>query len=265
MRYIALAALTLSITACAPSHQSAFKSGAQKHSAHHGTYSAYGKPSAPQHLHHYGQPSHGPAPAAYASMRNDYGYGSTTSIYPVGCGQIDVSNCAQVQTAAYAGGAPALRGRKGKSAYASIGAGSFDQDRGIYSGVIRAGIDGGYLGLEAEASKSFISGKSDITPTIEQKLGVDYSVAGFGVLRFPLGQRVRALGRFGYHFTKFDASVTTATTSLIGSDNVDDIAYGGGLEFDMTPKDSLRLDYTAYETDAIGRADSVTASYVKRF
>jgi len=42
----------------------------------------------------------------------------------------------------------------------------------------------------------------------------------------------------------------------------DNIAYGGGAEFALTPKDGIRVDYTRYEGL---NADSVALSYARKF
>ncbi len=262
MRYFTLSLLALSVTACAPSyHQSNFSGGHAHKSVNSG------------HMAQNLFMEHNPSYSTYKDVHSAYSDASYSgaepvTIYPVGCANVDVSGCAhEAEYSDHAVRPPNLRRGNGrKNFYGSIGAGTFDIDRDIYTGVMRLGVDGGYLGLEVEGSKSFKSDKTTLTSGTLQKDEIDYSVAGFGVVRVPLGSRIKALGRFGYHFTKMDQSLTaTSGTTTVSAQKINDIAYGGGLEFDVSVKDSFRIDYTGYETDTIGRADSVTASYLRRF
>ncbi|MEM9599898.1 MAG: outer membrane beta-barrel protein [Pseudomonadota bacterium] len=157
--------------------------------------------------------------------------------------------------------------------YATLGATWYDVSEAP------AGIQGrlGYqsanlLGAELEGSIGVISEVSPFDqpnppdPNIVGQFedGVDYQIAGFGVARLPVARNVSLHMRAGYHQTK---SYTDATVNGLdrGVDRTDDgVAYGVGAEFNVTPVDALRADFTRYSRTG-DDMDSVSLSYLRRF
>ncbi|RYZ15253.1 MAG: porin family protein [Alphaproteobacteria bacterium] len=71
-------------------------------------------------------------------------------------------------------------------------------------------------------------------------VGVDTQLAVYAVGRLPLPHGITLFGRIGYHDTKLDEDVQEISD---GSG----LAYGGGLEFDVLPNITARVEYTEYD------------------
>ncbi|WP_298916786.1 outer membrane beta-barrel protein [uncultured Algimonas sp.] len=157
-------------------------------------------------------------------------------------------------------------------AYGTLGAVYYDPDQ-PYAGLQgRIGYQSAsFFGAEVEGSVGVI-GDSDRFATIngsavpgEIEDAVDHSIAAFATGRVPLGQGVSAHARLGYHNTKtsrdfeFDNGDRFET-----SDTRVGVAYGAGLQYDLTPLDGVRFDYTRYEGGDNG-LDSLSLAYLRRF
>ena len=100
------------------------------------------------------------------------------------------------------------------------------------------------------------------TPTnVDVSIGVENQVAGFARYALPLGAKTNLLARAGYHRTEFEMDM-----GAFGEEDVteDGFAYGAGVEFAVSPRGALRLDYTRYDTDN-GTLDSASVGYQVRF
>lgn len=158
--------------------------------------------------------------------------------------------------------------------YGTIGAVWYDVDQPF------AGLQGrlGYqsasiIGGEIEGSIGVIGETSPFNQDIgggtilsgERKDGVEYSVAAFATARLPFSHNLSGHARLGYHSTKSFADVNF--DNLPNQDTTltrDGIAYGAGLQFEMTPVDAVRVDYTRYDDDIDGN-DAVSLAYLRRF
>jgi hypothetical protein len=140
--------------------------------------------------------------------------------------------------------------------YGSLGAVMYDVDQDAYGVQGRLGRQiTPLLGVEGEASLGVIDeeqGGVDV--------GVDYQIAGFGTASLPLGRSLSVHARGGYHLTEVQASAG----GLAVSSEEDGFAYGAGAALALSPRDSLRLDYTRYDSDA-GDLDSVALAFQRRF
>jgi opacity protein-like surface antigen len=154
-------------------------------------------------------------------------------------------------------------------AYGTLGAVSYEVGEELFGAQARLGYQfNKYLGVEAEGSL----GLSDATTDeifgdipVEQSLEVNNSAAVFGVLRYPLIDKLNGYGRLGYHNTGLDQTLTVGTADPVDSEfSVDGIAYGAGLEYALSPRTSLRLDYTVYDYDGPD-ADSVSLAIARKF
>ncbi|MGJ8558747.1 MAG: hypothetical protein ACSHX3_00785 [Litorimonas sp.] len=158
--------------------------------------------------------------------------------------------------------------------YGTLGAVWYDIDRPY------AGLQGrlGYqsasiIGAEIEGSIGVINEVSPFNQDLgggvilsgKFKDGVDYSAAAFATASIPLSRNISTHARLGYHSTRTFADVDfdnnpdqEATTTLDG------VAYGAGIQMDITPVDAIRADFTRYEGDTDDN-DSVSLAYLRRF
>lgn len=155
-------------------------------------------------------------------------------------------------TTHYSGGAPALRGRHH----------SANHNLGYYGTLGAVNVDGDIFGVQGRLGKNFhkhfgaeIEGSTGITR--DNGTGLDYSVAGFGVGRLPITQKIGLLARGGYHVSEYSNGAF---------DNTEDgFAYGVGGEYALNSKSGLRADWTRYETDNLGTQDAFSLAYLRRF
>jgi hypothetical protein len=151
---------------------------------------------------------------------------------------------------------PSLRGSYGPSYYGNIGATMYDVGDEIFGIVGRLGVEKDWYGAELEGTIGVID--EDIGGI---DVGVDHSLAAFAVGRLPVGNRLKALGRVGYHTTQVGAMDNNGDSA---SADFDGIAYGAGVEYDLNPVSGLRLDYTRYDLEE-ATSDSLAATYIRRF
>lgn len=157
-------------------------------------------------------------------------------------------------------------GLRGTSSYlyGNLGGIAYDVGEDNFGVVTRLGYQSPYyIGAEVEGTL----GVSDIKTqngADSIKGGVDYSVAAFALARLPLGERFSVHARGGYHVSKIGAQLDDGTSVVSGSESFDGFAYGGGAEFNLSPKTSMRVDYTRYELDAqtINSFDAATSDSV---
>jgi opacity protein-like surface antigen len=164
-----------------------------------------------------------------------------------------------------------LRGTK-SYIYGNLGGIAYDVGDDGFGVVGRLGYQSPYyVGTEVEATYG-VSDSESVNGTDTVKGGVDYSVAAFALARLPLGDRFAVHARGGYHVTKIGAELDDGTTVTSGSESFDGFAYGAGAEFNMSPKTSVRVDYTRYELDAqtinsfdAASTDTVSLAIARKF
>ena len=91
------------------------------------------------------------------------------------------------------------------------------------------------------------------------------SIAAFGVARLPISYNFSIHSRAGLHSTRFEAELNDGVNVLRQNETSVDIAYGLGMSYAFTPKNDIRLDYTVYENDAGGNADSLSVAVAHKF
>jgi len=147
-----------------------------------------------------------------------------------------------------------------------LGAVAYDTDKDPYGLQARLGYQSNNIwGAEIEGSMGLDEDRVNDPINLETTtLDVDYSVGAFALARLPLHDRLSVHARGGYHTTKISADVDDGTTVTEFSNEFDGFAYGAGAEFNVTPKDSLRVDYTRYEGEG-NDLDSISLGYARKF
>lgn len=167
------------------------------------------------------------------------------------------------------------RGLRGKSqrfqphAYGNLGVVNYEAGEDLYGLQGRAGYQfNKYFAAEAEGSLGVSNAKSDAVFSgipVEQTLGIENSIAAFGVVRYPLFGKVSGYGRLGYHQTQLDRKLTIGTAHPEKyEETVNGVAYGSGLEYEVNPRTAVRLDYTVYDYDGPD-ADAISLAVSRKF
>lgn len=175
---------------------------------------------------------------------------------------------------------PSIQGRhphglRGKSqgfrphAYGNLGVVNYEAGEDLYGLQGRAGYQfNKYFAAEAEGSFGFSNAKTSAVFSgvpVEQTLGIENSVAAFGVVRYPLFGKVSGYSRLGYHQTQLDRKLTIGTAHPEKyEETVNGVAYGSGLEYEVNPRTAVRLDYTVYDYDGPD-ADAISLAVSRKF
>jgi len=151
----------------------------------------------------------------------------------------------------------------------TLGGVAYEAGEGLYGAQARLGYQfNRYLGVETEGSLGFSDTTKETvvagTP-LDVTLGVENTIAGFGVLRYPLAGKISGYSRLGYHRSELDQSFEDAAGGIVDTSfSTDGIAYGSGLEYAVSPKTALRLDYTVYDYDGPD-ADAISLAVSRKF
>ncbi len=134
-------------------------------------------------------------------------------------------------------------------------------DVDVDTAVIRGGYDfNRFFGVEGQANIG-INDESVTVAGVTGDVGLDYSLGAFGVVRPWSDEQANVFLRGGYTTTEFDADI--AGLNYDGSDEA--WAFGVGGEWFFAGDNGVRLDYTRYDYDDGGEADTYGISYVRRF
>ncbi len=157
------------------------------------------------------------------------------------------------------------RGLRQSYKYGEFGATVYDVDSDLFGALGRVGYQSkSVLGAELEATLGATSTTRD-TGTLHQSLKVKYSLAGFGVARVPVSEKINVLARAGYHKTElrhdFSGTNIKAGTNIYSTDG---LAFGLGAEYAMSPRTSLRGDYTVHDYDG-SSVDSFALAVSRKF
>jgi len=129
--------------------------------------------------------------------------------------------------------------------YVNIGAEGLDFEGMSGNVVARVGADiSTYFAVEGEGSFGVLEDNDDFK--------IDYKLAGYGRLQYPVSEQVRVFVRAGYYTVEADLG------------EADGLALGGGLEYMFTQRDGIRFDYTNLDDDG-GSADTYSIAYSRRF
>jgi len=109
-------------------------------------------------------------------------------------------------------------------------------------------------------------GTSGYDADVDMKVKSYGGVFARGIL--PIGDKVELFARGGYGVAKAQSDITgnllglpATTTMMTVKETYKDIAYGGGVQYNINHTHGLRLDYTAIGDDV----EIVTASYAINF
>lgn len=157
----------------------------------------------------------------------------------------------------FAAGASAQDGRT----HIGGGVAHFDADGANFNAIyLRGGFDvTEFFGVEAEGQIGVQDDEVNLGGGLTADVGLNYGVAGFGKLQFPVSEQFSIFARAGYAWAEFDASAAGLT---IQEDN-DGLAYGVGAELAFSGPNAIRFDYTRYDFEGEGNVWSI--GYVRRF
>ena len=232
------------------------------------------------------------------SYNNQTGYQTVQIGYPAGYAPQQTAYATQPSPLAYGthayGHVPQLRGASNPYAargykYGNLGVILYDHDSENFGIQGRVGYQSaGIFGAELEGSISLGSETDEISaddlaavagfanpinqanPTATPSPGTlttefTNSIAAFGVARLPISDNFSIHSRAGLHSTRFEAELNDGVNVLRQNETSVDIAYGLGMSYAFTPKNDIRLDYTVYENDAGGNADSLSVAVAHKF
>jgi len=155
--------------------------------------------------------------------------------------------------------------------YGELGGVAYDPFDDTYGVQGRLGYQSAsYWGVEAEGSLGLTDRTEVVTvagPTgpvdVTVDAGVKHSLAGFGRLAYPVSPRVNLVSRVGYHTTTLEGEAGGVQSDI----DIDGLAYGAGIEYVLSPRSAVRLDYTNYDggDDAAGSLDTLAVGYQVRF
>ncbi len=134
--------------------------------------------------------------------------------------------------------------------YGTIGYGAVDLQDAADLGVIQGRLGykfNPYVAVEGEAAFGV---KDDADIELKHQLGV------FAVGSVPVTPQAELFARVGY-------SGSTIDTPL-GEVDGDGFAYGVGGQYNFTPKDGVRVDWTRHDYDG-GEADVLALAYSRKF
>lgn len=210
--------------------------------------------------------------AAPGYQNTDYGHTAQTPA-PHVYGQAVPGHHAQAAYVApsYATHPGGLRGKhklKDAYTYGTLGGVMYDVDSEQYGVQGRLGYQSALpFGAEVEGSFGLTDDSADVVnatgaAVLDQK--IDYQLAAFALGRLPVLEKVNLLGRLGYHTTEISETETDILGAVERSYSTDGLAYGVGAEYNLSPRTSIRADYTVYDFDGPD-ADAVSLSVLRKF
>lgn len=143
------------------------------------------------------------------------------------------------------------------------------QSAGIFGGELEGSIS---LGSDTEAldadTTAIVRGFTDPLQTPSAStLTTEFtnSIAAFALARLPISDNFSIHSRAGLHATRFKSELDDGTLALRQNETSVDIAYGIGANYSFTPRNDIRLDYTVYQNDLGGNADSLSVAVAHKF
>jgi hypothetical protein len=110
----------------------------------------------------------------------------------------------------------------------------------------------------AEGELYIGTGEDEVAPGVD--IGINTSVALYGVAFFPAGDKLVLHGRIG--FNRLLGKVSSAAGSVETNDG--DISYGVGGTYKLNERDGIRADYTITDVTGIDAA-AWQVAYVRKF
>lgn len=162
----------------------------------------------------------------------------------------------------------ASKGLRQAYTYGSLGATLYDVDSDLYGIQGRLGWQSASVfGVEVEGSYGFNEDEATVDfggGPVAAESGIETQIAAFGVVRYPVSDRINVLTRVGYHSTEFEAEFDDGTTVLEQDFSTDGVAYGLGVEYALNQRTSVRADYTRYDFDG-PEADALSLAIARKF
>ena len=142
------------------------------------------------------------------------------------------------------------------NAYVNLGVKTYEFD--TYNLMARLGYNFSQnFGIEAEGSLGLIDN--------EIRTGVDletqWDLGAYIVGRVPVSEKLDLFARAGYTSVNFHVEGTGVQTADF---NADGFAVGGGLQYNISDLNGIRIGYTYNEADGID-ADVIDLSFVRKF
>jgi len=152
--------------------------------------------------------------------------------------------------------------------YGTLGGVLYDTNTDLYGIQGRLGWQSAsFFGAEVEGSFGVTSDNDDFdfgTGLVPAETRVDNQIAAFATARYPVGQKIDLIGRYGYHRTELSAEADVMGATVEDDFTTDGIAYGAGVEYKFSPVTSVRADYTRYDLDGPD-SDSVSLAIARKF
>ncbi len=219
--------------------------------------------------HYYGAPA---VKTQYPVAPDAHAYGTSVQGHQSQRGHNGTQQHANYVPSTYGAAPHGLRGGPApfkRHTYGTLGVVNYEAGEDLYGVQGRFGYQlNKYFGAEVEGSLGLSKDSTD-TPlgatTIKQTVGVENSIAAFGVLRYPLFNKFSGYSRVGYHQTELDEKVSSDTAVLLDREySTNGLAYGSGLEYAVNPRTAVRLDYTVYDFDGPD-SDAVSLAVSRKF
>jgi len=119
------------------------------------------------------------------------------------------------------------------------------------------------FGLGGESSDGVVRIQGvDVNTSVDLNIDTYYAAFARGI--FPVSDSFDIFARVGYGATKLEGDITASAQGFSQSDSasedVDDVLFGGGVQYNFTKNDGVRVDYTKFD-----EANIVSVAYARRF
>ncbi|HHL42181.1 MAG TPA: porin family protein [Hellea balneolensis] len=155
-------------------------------------------------------------------------------------------------------GFPLLSHAQDTGTYVGIGVTSFEFDTYGLNGKLGYNLSKNFA-VESEGFVGLTKKTSNFgTSLLTSK--VNYSIAAYAVAKIPLTEQFEIFARGGYHNTRLSVK-----NQLVGTKgDIDGFAVGGGAGYNLSEKNSIRLEYT-YLDGSYANIDTVAISFMHKF
>jgi hypothetical protein len=139
-----------------------------------------------------------------------------------------------------------------------------DTDLSAITGRVGARF-GRYLGVEGEVSGGVGDDDSRIIAGDSVRTHLDNQYAGYLVGYLPVTPQFEFLARVGYGGQQYD--IKDRTLGVSEGYHFDSVNYGVGAQYNFTPKDGVRVDYTRFDAQKDDAPDQNvwSVAYVRKF
>ncbi len=119
------------------------------------------------------------------------------------------------------------------------------------------------IGLGGESSDGVVRVQGiDVNTSVDLSIDTYYAAFARGI--FPVSDDFDIFARIGYGATKLEGDITASAQGFSQSDSasqdVDDVLFGGGVQYNFSGNDGVRFDYTKFD-----EANVISIAYARRF